>query len=151
VFGALGLGMAAPFLAVATAPGLVSFLPRPGPWMGWLQRLLGLALLGTAVWLLFVLALEAGIGVAMVAGGMLATLLALLAWRRSLPPGKRVRRMIESAAIVLAAIVALVPSLRGQAVPFVPARSSSNTGQWQPFDEALLRRSVAGESSSWWT
>src|SRR5262249_48257325 len=30
VFGALGLGMAAPFLAIAGLPGMVAFIPRPG-------------------------------------------------------------------------------------------------------------------------
>jgi hypothetical protein len=43
------LGMAAPFLAVAAAPGVVACLPRPGPWMVRLQRALGLALLGCYV------------------------------------------------------------------------------------------------------
>ena len=79
VFGALGLGMAAPFLAVAAAPELTAWLPRPGKWMDWLRHGLGLALLGTAVWLLFVLALEAGSDNALLAGGMLAALLAVLA------------------------------------------------------------------------
>ena len=57
IFAALGFGMAAPFLAVAAGPGRWRWLPRPGPWMGWLRRSLGLALLGTAAWLLSVLAL----------------------------------------------------------------------------------------------
>ena len=68
VFAALGLGMAAPFLAVAAWPGVVTWLPRPGAWMDWLRRGLGLALLGTAAWLLSVLATEAGLWPAMMAG-----------------------------------------------------------------------------------
>jgi len=43
IFATLGLGMAAPLLAIAAAPGLVRFLPRPGAWMVWLRRVLGLA------------------------------------------------------------------------------------------------------------
>jgi suppressor for copper-sensitivity B len=144
VFGALGLGMAAPFIGVAAAPGLIAYLPRPGSWMVWLQRVLGLALLGTAVWLLSVLALEVDINVSMLAGGSLALLLVALAWRHRLPPGKRTRRMIEFAAVVLAAIVVLVPSLRGQAVPVVPAADSSSvTRQWQPFEEVSLHPLVS--------
>jgi suppressor for copper-sensitivity B len=143
VFGALGLGMAAPFIGVAAAPGLIAYLPRPGSWMVWLQRVLGLALLGTAAWLLFVLALEAGINISMLAGGILAALLVALAWRHRLPPGKRTRRMIEFAAVILAAIAVLVPALRGQAVPALQADSSSVTGLWQPFDESSLHRLVS--------
>jgi suppressor for copper-sensitivity B len=144
VFGTLGLGMAAPFLAVAAAPGLVTYLPWPGPWMLWLQRILGLALLGTAGWLLSVLALETDIAVAASAGGMLAALLSLLSWRHRLLSGRRARRAIGAAAVGLAILVVLVPSLRGQAVPVEPIRSSHGTGQWRPFDEALLRQMVSG-------
>ncbi len=49
IFATLGLGMAAPLLAVAAAPGLVRFLPRPGAWMIWLRQVSGLALAGTAL------------------------------------------------------------------------------------------------------
>lgn len=57
---AMGLGLAAPYLAIAALPGLVAFLPRPGRWMLWLKRLLGLSLLGTALWLLMVLGQQMG-------------------------------------------------------------------------------------------
>jgi len=56
IFLALGLGLAAPWLVVAAHPALVSFLPRPGPWMGWMKRGLALLLVGTMVWLGSVLA-----------------------------------------------------------------------------------------------
>lgn len=81
VLGAMGLGMAAPFLAAAAAPGIVTFLPRPGRWMVWLRRLFGIGLLATSVWLLWVLSFEAGMRAALAAGAALAVLLALLAWR----------------------------------------------------------------------
>ncbi|MHC8510387.1 MAG: protein-disulfide reductase DsbD family protein [Rhodospirillales bacterium] len=53
---ALGLGLAAPYLAVAAAPRAVTMLPKPGPWMVKLRIALGFALLGTAAWLIWVLA-----------------------------------------------------------------------------------------------
>ena len=56
VFGALGIGMALPFLLLAAKPSLVRWLPRPGPWMPLLRVGLGLLLLATALWLLAVLA-----------------------------------------------------------------------------------------------
>ena len=143
VFGALGLGMAAPFLAIAAAPGLVAWLPRPGPWMIWLRRVLGLVLLGTAVWLLSVLALEAGVGAALLAAGMLAVLLATLAWRHALSPGRRRRQAAGAAAFALAAVAVLVPSLSGRAVPVAPPAANAVAGLWRPFDDAALRRMVA--------
>ncbi|MBN9564288.1 MAG: thioredoxin family protein [Alphaproteobacteria bacterium] len=145
VFGALGLGMAAPFLAVAAAPGLVAWLPRPGRWMAWLRRLLGLALLGTAVWLLSVLATEAGSPTALLAGGMLAVLLAVLAWRHTLPAGRRARGPAGAGAIVVAAIAVLVPALSGQAGPRDLSTARGEAGLWRPFDQAVLQRMVAEE------
>jgi suppressor for copper-sensitivity B len=60
IFLALGLGLATPYLAIAAFPELVGWLPRPGPWMRWLKRVLGLSLFGTALWLLFVLGQQMG-------------------------------------------------------------------------------------------
>ena len=51
IFLALGLGLAAPWLLVAAQPSLVAMLPRPGPWMVWLKRVLALLLVGTMIWL----------------------------------------------------------------------------------------------------
>lgn len=55
IFAALGLGMAAPYLLIAAFPGLATRLPRPGRWMLTLKKILALALVGTAVWLGWVL------------------------------------------------------------------------------------------------
>jgi len=62
IFAALGIGLALPYLAVAAFPAIARLLPRPGRWMVGLRKLMGLALLGTAVWLAFVLSAEIGAG-----------------------------------------------------------------------------------------
>lgn len=51
LFLALGVGMSLPWLLVAMRPGLAQRLPRPGHWMNGLRRLLGLMMLGSAIWL----------------------------------------------------------------------------------------------------
>lgn len=61
IFLALGLGLALPYLAVAAAPGLVNVLPRPGRWMRWLKGLLGLSLIGTAIWLMSIIGTQTGL------------------------------------------------------------------------------------------
>ena len=61
IFLALGLGLAAPYLAVAAAPGLVRLLPRPGRWMRWLKGLLAITLLGTAIWLISIIGVQTGL------------------------------------------------------------------------------------------
>lgn len=52
VFGAVGLGMASPYLVVGAYPKLVGFLPKPGAWMETFKELMGFLLLGTVVYLL---------------------------------------------------------------------------------------------------
>ena len=55
VFAATGLGMSLPYLALALFPGAARALPRPGPWTGVMERLVGFFLLGTALYLLSIL------------------------------------------------------------------------------------------------
>jgi suppressor for copper-sensitivity B len=143
IFAALGLGMAAPFLIVAAWPGLVSWLPRPGPWMDWLRSILGLALLGTAAWLLSVLGTEAGLWTALATGAALLALLAVLAIRSVLRFGSRGNWLVATAALVLSIVAVLVPSLRGQAVPIATPAGNIEAGLWQPFDASALQGMVA--------
>ena len=79
VFAALGAGMAAPYLVLGWAPGLLRWLPRPGPWLLVFKQLLAFPMLATAAWLAWVLTLQTG------ADGLLrllmsAILVAFAAW-----------------------------------------------------------------------
>ena len=79
VFAALGLGFAAPFVAVAFAPALLTRLPRPGPWMDGFKKALAFPMYGAAAWLLWVLAQQAD--AEMLARALAgAVLLAAAAW-----------------------------------------------------------------------
>lgn len=140
VFLALGLGMAAPFLVIGAVPRLVGWLPRPGPWMRWLQFVLGLALVGTAAWLLVVLASETGPRPAVIASAALAVLLGLLAWLAHRASGHRFTKI---AGVTLAAVAVLVPALHGEAGTVAVPAADASTGSWRPFDDAAVRRMVA--------
>ena len=138
IFAALGIGMALPYGAVAAWPRLVRHLPHPGRWMMALRALLGIALVGTAVWLLFVLATEAGIRAAgAVAVAMAAALIVLSAGRR-LATGLRI-----------GAVVALVIGSAGAVVAWtsLPSQASSvdaaASSMWRPFDRAAIEQSTA--------
>jgi thiol:disulfide interchange protein len=52
IFLFVGLGMAAPYLAIGAFPSLIRHLPRPGAWMETFKELMGFVLLGTVVYLL---------------------------------------------------------------------------------------------------
>ena len=60
VFAALGLGFAAPLVLLSFAPGLLKFVPRPGPWMEGLKKLLAFPMYGAAAWLVWVLTQQSG-------------------------------------------------------------------------------------------
>lgn len=61
VFSAVGLGLALPFALISLFPGAQRLLPKPGGWMHTLQQLLGFLLLGTAVWLLWIVGQVKGV------------------------------------------------------------------------------------------
>ena len=56
IFFVMGMGLALPWLLVAARPGLVVMLPKPGPWLVWLKRVLALGLFITAGWLISIMA-----------------------------------------------------------------------------------------------
>lgn len=79
VFLSLGLGLALPYLLLSSWPALQRWLPRPGLWMERVKQALAFPMYGAAAWLVWVLALQAGIdAVAAALGGMV--LIAFAAW-----------------------------------------------------------------------
>ncbi len=52
VFFSVGIGMASPYLLIGVFPGLIRFLPKPGPWMDTFKQVMGFVLLGTVAYLL---------------------------------------------------------------------------------------------------
>jgi thiol:disulfide interchange protein/DsbC/DsbD-like thiol-disulfide interchange protein len=87
VFGALGLGMALPYLAASWWPAVARALPRPGAWMNTFRQLMAFPMFATVVWLLWVLGQQSGIdGAASLL--MLLVVFALWIWALAQPAGK---------------------------------------------------------------
>ena len=55
VFLSIGIGMTAPYLCLAIWPSLVRFVPRPGPWVKYVEKGVGFFLLGTCIYLINIL------------------------------------------------------------------------------------------------
>ena len=137
VFTALGVGLALPYLLVAAVPRLATALPKPGPWMIVLRRILGLALLATALWLASVIATQIGV---VPAGLLTAALLGIVIWlglsRRFDWQAKRVRPIAGAlAAVVLVTAVAW----RGDA----GEGATSLAGAWGPLERSEIAGHVA--------
>lgn len=60
-FSVAGIGLSFPYLVISAFPKLLSVFPKPGPWMAKLQKWMGILLLGTVVWLLWVVAKMIGV------------------------------------------------------------------------------------------
>lgn len=138
VFAALAVGLAAPYLAIALFPAVIRFLPRPGPWMGYLRIILILALVGTAVWLATVLAATVGLENAVAVAALVALAAAALATRKI--EGSRLGRFAWPLSGLLAiAAVAAPLTFHETARPSVAGAASDASGiVWRPFDEAAI-------------
>ena len=58
IFTSLGLGFAAPYLALSLSPGLINKLPKPGQWMIILKEFFAFPMFATALWLIWVFSLQ---------------------------------------------------------------------------------------------
>ncbi len=130
VFGAIGIGMALPYLAASAVPGVARLLPRPGAWMVTFKQLMAFPMFATVAWLVWVLGQQSGIDGA---GALLAllVLMALAVW--SLGLRGTARRAIATFSVALCALGmwAIGPNIIKPAV--TPAATASARWQdWQP-------------------
>ncbi|MBF0561604.1 MAG: thioredoxin family protein [Alphaproteobacteria bacterium] len=142
IFTALGLGMASPYLVVAAMPALAGRLPRPGRWMVWLRRLMGVALGATSLWLATVLAVQIGEASAVVVESLMVMAVVALWVRLRLP--SRLRPVAVGVASVCAALAFIAPAA-SPAKDVEEARASH--GIWRPFDLAAIPGEVAAGRS----
>ncbi|MDE0946329.1 MAG: thioredoxin family protein, partial [Sphingobium sp.] len=80
VFAGLGLGLALPFLLLAYLPALRRRLPKPGAWMGRLQKTLAIPMFLTALGLAWLLGQQRGVSGMTIGLGAALTLALLLWW-----------------------------------------------------------------------
>ena len=107
-FTAAGVGLALPYMLVSTFPKILKVFPKPGAWMVTLQKIMGVLLLGTVVWLLWVVHEQAGnVGVGIFAAISLLSIAMSFAIGNIAPPGVaffREELSVGSAVVILAVI-----------------------------------------------
>ena len=149
VFLALGLGLAAPLAALALMPGIARALPKPGPWMETFKQVLACPLYLTAVWLLWVLALQTGAnGVAVALIGLVLIAFGVWLWERSRwTVGKSHLSRIAAATVILIALALLpVPQRVGWIDDSVAGANTGDPASPQRWSQdALDRLRDAGE------
>jgi thiol:disulfide interchange protein DsbD len=73
IFASIALGMALPYLAVTMRSSWLRFLPKPGEWMVKAKELMGFLMMGTLLWLLYVLGKQLGADAVIWTGAFLLT------------------------------------------------------------------------------
>lgn len=144
MFLVIGAGLSLPFLLLGFFPGLVSRIPRPGPWMDRFRQFMGFLLMGTVLWLLDVVRMQNGGGYLM---RTMAFLLftALLAWfygvfkRRGTARGRM--RVILLLLLILGAGTGSALLRDGgntAGTAGEPASAESGYGEWEAFTPQLI-------------
>jgi thiol:disulfide interchange protein len=138
VFAVMGLGLAAPYVALASVPGLARLLPRPGRWMEVLKQALAFPMYGAAAWLLWVISQEAGPqGVLGTATGLVLVGFAGWVFGATQMASVQPRRFGQTAAAI--AVLAALAVLSGIAVAPVDAATKTTAETYTPERLADLR------------
>lgn len=125
VFASLGVGMAAPMVAISMSDTARRWLPKPGAWMETLKQVMAFPLYLTAVWLLWVAGKQSGVdAMAAAAAGVVMLALGLMLLR-----GGTASRVI-AVACVAAAIV--LGGVRGEPSGTSGRAAREGTVVWSP-------------------
>ncbi|HEV7692078.1 MAG TPA: protein-disulfide reductase DsbD domain-containing protein [Hyphomonadaceae bacterium] len=101
MFLAIGLGLAAPFVALSFIPQVAKIIPKPGKWMATFRQILAFPMFLTMLWLLWTLAGQTGAnGVIVVVGGAIAVGFGI--WLATKWGGSIPGRVVAGAVIVAA-------------------------------------------------
>ncbi len=145
VFATLGIGMAAPVLALSFYPKALKRLPKPGPWMETFKQVMAFPLFGTVIWLAWVLGEQAGNDavLAMLAGLLLLAMGAWVygRWARS----GSLARFAFAALFAAAGLWIAWPGAGASPDPSRPAAARAGEIDWQPWSpERLAELRAAG-------
>ncbi|QDL36151.1 protein-disulfide reductase DsbD family protein [Rhodoferax sediminis] len=139
VFGAIGFGMALPYLAAGLVPAVARLLPRPGAWMATFRHLMAFPMFATVAWLVWVLGQQSGIDGA---GALLALLVALSAVLWAFTLAGRSRIVIATLSIAGFALLAAAigPNITK---PLESAPTVAAGARWQPWEPGRVDQIVA--------
>lgn len=107
-FTAAGIGLALPYMLVSAFPKVLKIFPKPGVWMVTLQKIMGILLLATVAWLLWVVREQAGnFGVGIFAAISLLSIALSFAIGNIAPPGVAFFREVLSIGFSVILLVAI--------------------------------------------
>ena len=107
-FTAAGIGLALPYMLVSAFPKILKVFPKPGPWMVKLQKVMGVLLLASVAWLLWIVNEQAGTaGVGMFAIVVIASIACSVLLGKFAPPGVAFGREVAGFGLSIAVLVSI--------------------------------------------
>lgn len=145
-FTAAGLGLALPYILVSAFPKILKVFPKPGAWMVRLQKVMGVLLLATVAWLLWLVNEQAGMaGVGMFAVVVAASIGGSIIVGKFAPPGAAFKReliTLGGSIVVIAAVwfAVIAPQYDAAATEHFNARMQEQmtADGWYRYSPALI-------------
>jgi thiol:disulfide interchange protein DsbD len=141
VFTALGLGLAAPYVALTLQPAWTRFLPKPGAWMELLKQATAVPVFATVIWLAWVLAQAYG---ATLLAALLASflLIAVAGWFLGRWPAKGWASAVAALLLLGVVLLSLVAPgrLATTQAATVAAPGGSTHAAWEPWSAETVSR-----------
>jgi thiol:disulfide interchange protein len=151
IFTAMALGLALPFVALASSPKLMKLLPRPGPWMESFKQAMAFLLFGTLAYFVWILGAQVeGINFLFILFALVGIAVACWVYGRwaSLERTTQVRRtaMVVAGVFFVGSCVAIERSLPERATETTATEKSAHIewAEWTP--EAQAKHLAAGDT-----
>jgi len=142
IFAMLGIGLAGPYLLVATFPKFATKMPKPGRWMVILRRVLGFFLAATSVWLVSIISYQINTRAALIVGGLLVLITVVLLVHKRLH--HKYGRLDWALVAVLAVITFGVPqTISASADEEDNYDKSKLDALWTPFEARAIGQYIA--------
>lgn len=147
-FTAAGIGLALPYMLVSAFPKILKVFPKPGPWMVKLQKVMGVLLLASVAWLLWIVNEQAGTaGVGMFAIVVFTSVASSILLGKFAPPGVAFKREVAGfglSVIVIAALwfAVILPRYESAASEKFNARMQEQmtADGWYRYSPALIEK-----------
>ncbi len=143
IFIAVAAGMSFPYFLLTAQPAWMRFLPRPGLWMVRFKQFTGFMLMGTLLWLLFVLGLETGVQ-AVISTAAFLLCLGIACWIKGAfltGQASPIERLGSLGFMTAVSLFGLLFFVVGKITPVAAQTFASDAG-WLPFSPSRLEQAA---------
>jgi thiol:disulfide interchange protein len=146
MFLSIAAGMALPYVLLCAQPAWLRFLPRPGPWMVHVKQFMGFLLLGTLVFLLYVIGAQRGLD-GLIWASCFLLVVSIVCWMQGafIIPTATLRKKAVVAVLMLGLLIGSGFYFIGDkfAAAKAAASAAQGEGDWKPFSAERLQSELA--------